>query len=593
MCNSVYNTSKSETAEEQDFSQNQSARRCGNSERIFAPAGVKKQFLSRNHGIIRKILFFGDLKIMKGFLHNFKIQADIWLFYAFLVTFTLTFRKVLFFYPIGGVFNEWSGAYLYISDIFLLIALIAWAVIVLYNKISFLSIKVSVLWLKKAYIYLPLFLVVWSFFSIFWSENQNIALFKAIKLLEMYFLYLFIVFRIFPLIKKPSHAIITKYAPHPSFIKSEGENVPRGTIAKNILGIFIILGFIQAIIGIFQFILQRSIGLFWFFESYISPDIDGVAKIVINGEKYIRAYGLFPHPNILGGFFLVSLVLTWGYKKMLHVRPAKCSTWNIFNEWKFTLCWKNLKGLIKELIKKLLTPTDLKIAFLLIIQAIALILTFSKSAILGLLVAFGYILWKNKKMFHVEHFTKKAAICSIILFLSLYLIGLNFSENLSKSLDDRYDQLKTWMSTVFNESLITGLGIGNYMFHVEHSHPNLETWQYQPVHNIFLLIQAELGFIAVFIFVLLLIKMFHVEHFFPFCPKYPASLIQCEPKSQIGVFFPVLFWNIACKAILIGFIVIMFFDHYFWSIQQGQIALWLILGFIAGYGLYESKNESD
>ena len=34
------------------------------------------------------------------------------------------------------------------------------------------------------------------------------------------------------------------------------------------------------------------------------------------------------------------------------------------------------------------------------------------------------------------------------------------------------------------------------------------------------------------------------------------------------------------KAILLAFVFVMFFDHYLWDIQQGQIMLWAILGLI-------------
>lgn len=34
------------------------------------------------------------------------------------------------------------------------------------------------------------------------------------------------------------------------------------------------------------------------------------------------------------------------------------------------------------------------------------------------------------------------------------------------------------------------------------------------------------------------------------------------------------------KIVLLAFIFIMFFDHYLWDIQQGQIMLWAILGLI-------------
>ena len=51
-------------------------------------------------------------------------------------------------------------------------------------------------------------------------------------------------------------------------------------------------------------------GLLWLKESIISPNIPGVAKLIFNGHVYIRSYGLFPHPNILGGFLVFSIIST-------------------------------------------------------------------------------------------------------------------------------------------------------------------------------------------------------------------------------------------------------------------------------------------
>ena len=47
---------------------------------------------------------------------------------------------------------------------------------------------------------------------------------------------------------------------------------------------------------------------FWFLgESILGPEIPGVAKIVVAGGKILRAYGTFPHPNILAAFLLLGL----------------------------------------------------------------------------------------------------------------------------------------------------------------------------------------------------------------------------------------------------------------------------------------------
>jgi O-antigen ligase len=92
----------------------------------------------------------------------------------------------------------------------------------------------------------------------------------------------------------------------------------------------------------------------------------------------------------------------------------------------------------------------------------------------------------------------------------------------------------------------------------------LANWQYQPVHNVFLLIWSELGIIGLVLFILFLWKVFRANNT---VPRLPA-----DEAGGTPVF----------KAILLGLTIIMFFDHYFWDIQQGQIILWMILGLVVG-----------
>jgi hypothetical protein len=130
-------------------------------------------------------------------------------------------------------------------------------------------------------------------------------------------------------------------------------------ILRNVFRILIAVGLINAIIGISQAILQHSVGLFWLKESLISPDLPGVAKVVFAGEPYIRAYGLLPHPNILGGLVLFSIILTLTYKHIFY------SDKNVSHGTFFYLS--------------------------LSIQIVGGILTFSKSAVLGIILGIIYL----------------------------------------------------------------------------------------------------------------------------------------------------------------------------------------------------------
>lgn len=64
-----------------------------------------------------------------------KQPKDIWFFYLFLLTFTLGVRKVILYLPLKGAFNEYTGAYVYASDIFLYFTIVAWFISILCNKI--------------------------------------------------------------------------------------------------------------------------------------------------------------------------------------------------------------------------------------------------------------------------------------------------------------------------------------------------------------------------------------------------------------------------------------------------------------------------
>lgn len=435
------------------------------------------------------------MELVKKIWNFFLTRSHVWFFYGFFITFTLSIRKVLFFHPILENFNEYAGIYLYLSDIFLFFTILPWLISILRNK----SIYLSSLKPYKEISFLALALVTWSLISISWSTDKNLALFRFIKLAEFGLLFVYVIY-----------------------------NVPRGTILKRIFQIIIFLGLFQAIIGIGQFVLQHSIGIFWLKESLISPDIPGVAKIILDGHKLIRAYGLFPHPNILGGFLLISVILTWQYRKLFHgeqFRNQATKTWGF-----------------------------------LIPQFLALFLTFSKSAWIGLVIVTVYVAWKNvpygtfynlRKRFCMGQVTKIALLLLIILASAVIIFKPDTNSLLFKSFSERLFYVNVSRETIANNPMI-GVGMGQFVPSMQkYSQIFISGWQYQPVHNVFLLIWSELGVVDLILFILILWKMFRV-------------------KQSSG--------NVIFKGILLGFIFIALFDHYLWDIQQGQIMLWLVLG---------------
>lgn len=506
------------------------------------------------------------MNAIKQFWQDLKSKPDIWFFYAFLLVFPLSVRKVITLHPIQGRFNEYSGIYLYLSDIFLILALSSW-IFILCHKYRILSIYTSTpfnrlkLWIKsfpqvtpKHFLaYLGLIFVLWSFLSIGWSESKSLSLFRSIKLLEFYLLAIFVAYRIVPRLPETKMFHVEHFW-------------AGGTILRDTLKLVLFGGVINSILAIWQFAIQHSIGLTFLKESVITPNMPGVAKIILRScplgecstwnipsgvEHYIRAYGLLPHPNILGGLLLFSIILTIYYHKLFQAESiVPRGTFGGYLGWKMTV--------------------------LIIIQLIALTLTFSKSAIIGLGIALIYIhvprgTFGDHLEWNIQKIARRLVKTALFTFFAISVLisvfpGLSPIQN--QSLEERQmimdvsrNACETSKCSTWN--ILTGSGISQSVWSMRSL--DLEDWQYQPVHNVFLLIWSELGIVGLVLFVLILWKMFHVEH------------------SKGGITLRIF------NGILLGFTFIMLFDHYPWDIQQGQIMLWMIIGLAYGFKL----NNSD
>ena len=567
--------------------------------------------------------------------NKFKNQIDIWFFFGFLATFTLSIRKVLFFYPIQKNFNEYTSIYIYASDIFLILTLSSFIFSILCNNKTYLSKhrQRTTTFLHSLYTYIPLFLVILAFISITWSKNQIIATYRSTKLFEAYLLYLYTIIRLIP---------STLFHVEQLRQKNKSDSiVPRGTIKEtttqrnsigyfqncstwnNSIKIIVFIGLIQSIIAIWQFIIQRSIGLIWLKESIVSQDMPGVAKLILDGHKYIRAYGLFTHPNILGGFLLFSIIITILYKQTIVPRGTISAS----------------KASIDTYlsIEKITNRKLWLIYSLLFIQLTAMTLTFSKSAIIGLLLAMTYIKIKSNcstwnilitnfkklsqfikdvivprlptgesggtithklieakptkellKLFHVEH-SKKTILIILIVIALLFIIKPDFNSLLFKSLEERGYYLEISRVIISNNPLL-GVGMGQFIVNIPlYAKGVIETWQFQPVHNIFLLIWSELGIFGLLLFFWIIWELFQPIQ----SSNVPRGTI--EEKTSVGeiVKSNIILYNnysylsteiilIHFQGILLGLLFIGLFDHYLWDIWPGQALFWIVMGTITG-----------
>ena len=77
---------------------------------------------------------------------------------------------------------------------------------------------------------------------------------------------------------------------------------------------------LQAGVGVYQFVFQRSVGLYGLGEFVLTTNTSEFS-IVMNGDvRWLRAYGISSHPNRLGWKLLFGLLLVWQSQPLLRRR---------------------------------------------------------------------------------------------------------------------------------------------------------------------------------------------------------------------------------------------------------------------------------
>ena len=428
-------------------------------------------------------------------------KLHIYFFYLFLLSIPFQTRKVFLtqysFY--SGAFTEYATFFIYASDVFLILALFFWLVSnpllrkgwgcvkIVKNYLSFLPrigvrgklrqestatinyslctkhrTKNKIAKLRKIQILLLAFVAWLIVNAIINNKYLEISVFQIIKFIELFLLLVYIYFN-----------LANKKA--------------------LIISLFVIslAGFLQSLIAIYQFIFQQSLfnspilakitG-----EAVISPQIPGIAKIVMDGEKIIRAYGTFPHSNVLGGFLVLSIIISI-YLLLEHkyIILSRCkSSYIQFYNTKF---------------KKSQAQTAISLIWVIVIfaQITALLFTFSRSAWAGFVISLAVLL----SLLYIRRFR----------IVSRETISYATKNNIKK-ID--YNSQDVSRETISDN---TRNNKNNY------NHNNVS-------HETFLNFKRKL--------------------------------------------------NCYLLAVFVSFLFISLFDHYFWTLQQGRLIFWLVLGML-------------
>jgi len=339
------------------------------------------------------------------------------------------------------------------------------------------------------------------------------------------------------------------------------------------LFIFALTGVIQSFIAIMQFIGQSSFfgdGLLHKLsgESLISRDVIGTSNIMYLGEKVIRAYGTFPHPNILAGYLVFTILISI-YLYITATQKA-CKVKVCSKPDSFTCRLYSHRTLFTSLI---------------CLQFIGLLLTFSRSGIVALftVIFINIVIFKNVSrgtfVSYLGQFRRLSSLRShlsgfatTLFFLSLcisfsYVFILRMQNEFidHQSVVDRVMLENVSRETILINPLV-GTGIGTYVIYLYDNYSGKITnyWQFQPDHNSYLLIASEIGIPGVIMYLYLIYLIYSIVNK---SADMGIDNANCT-KYEICLF----------RTMIIAFLVISFFDHYFWTSNQMRILLWILLG---------------
>ncbi|MEW5986374.1 MAG: O-antigen ligase family protein [Chloroflexota bacterium] len=289
---------------------------------------------------------------------------------------------------------------------------------------------------------------------------------------------------------------------------------------------------LQAAVAIAQFTRQRELGWSGLGEIPFSQLATDASAILAAGRVWLRAYGLTPHPNILGGI-LTALLLPVG-----------------------AAAWRGHRLAILALV----------------VGFTGLAMTFSRAAWLGAAVGgmvfvagvLGRPAWRKAYGRRLVA-PSLLALAGLALFLflgrDLLLVRLNPAGSAmeTRSLDER-----TWLNQaalmLIRPAPLRGVGAGNFSLAVMPLADAVASVKPQPAHNVPLLATAELGLAGGGLWLWLMLA--------------PLAIAWRELRAG-----RLSLWAWGLTAGLLALSVIDLFDFYSWGWPQGRLLRWLFWGF--------------
>ena len=299
---------------------------------------------------------------------------------------------------------------------------------------------------------------------------------------------------------------------------------------EKVFAIFGGMAVLESVLAFWQFKLQSHIGLRFLGEQKIGVGIVGISKMSVAGVDLVRPYGTFLHPNILGAFLVLGF---------------------------FAIAYFFVK---KE---KINIPL---LAFLYAVS-LGVVLTFSRAAWMGWIAAllfFSLTIIKEKNNIKRSVVIASLWFTMMAAFIPVFpLAGSRAKITLNQeSVIERMSYTKQAVEIIKENFL--GIGMGNYVpysfYNGVYEKAGMKNfWEWQPAHNIYLLAAVETGVIGLVLFLALSLKgVLKKRKEDNFEKKY----------LEAGII----------KSVLLGFLIMGMFDHFFWTMETGEMMWWIVVG---------------
>jgi hypothetical protein len=404
-----------------------------------------------------------------------------------LLTVFWQWRHTVYFAQLSGSYFEHASLHIYAADVLAIVLLAG-------SWLAGWRVKTN---LPKTVVWSCLAVLVWATISSLWAENWVAAIWRAAELWLWSGVMVWLI----------------------------GSKQPLGWLLKWVIA----GGVVSAVVGIFEYLKNADLGLQRFGESPLKAETLGVPVIVDNGVRQLRAHGLTPHPNILGG--------------VLGMAIASWVVW--YESVKSRLGWQ------------LVVP---------LILLVGLVWSFSRGPVLAMIVCFVLAAWAIFKVSGLGSRWMVVTLGAMLMGLILWQSGLwvgrinpqHFDSLEERSVSERLLSVGQWREMV-SDNWVVGVGLANYPMELAKQIPEALAWEIQPVHNAALLWAAEVGIVG-----LILLFWFVWE-----AARYLRMRYLKHGTRVILFGLPLLIW------IIVGLV-----DYWPVGLHQGYVGLFLALALL-------------